>query len=271
MSIFASTAFYNIQPAGAGPVAAIYGIRPDTYASQVQLAVPGTAFTGAPLSMAYYYSDISADVRGSGTNLVAAPTGSGTEFKSDTPTNFSSDGYTTSLFAQDAGCWGQVSATAFAIGTQSYVVESYFYFTENWNMPPFWNSLIRQREGVNDDWYADIGGPSSPGNSVRMRFLINGNQYFTSFVTVSLNSWTHVAWVRSSGNLYGYVGGTRLTAGSDGASISSSGLVRVIGGNSAANDGQAASHQDIRITIGTDRGYNTATITPPPSIVYQTN
>lgn len=270
MSIFASTAFYNIQPVAAAG-GATFAVRADTYASQVQLAVPGTLFSAAPISMTQYYSDISAVVRGSGTNLVAAPTGSATEFKSDTPTNFSADGYTTSIFTQDAGCWGQVSATRFAIAAQQYVVEGYFYFTEAWNQPPFWHSVVRQREGVNDDWYADIGNGTG-GTNVRMRFIINGSQFFTANFTAALNTWTHVAWVRSAaGALYGYHNGTRRSAGTSTASITSTGLVRIIGGASAANDGEAATHQDLRITIGTDRGYNTATITPPPSIVQKTS
>jgi hypothetical protein len=267
MSLFASTAFYNIQPPAA--VAAGFVVRTDAYASQVQLAAPCSLFSAAPISMAHYYSDISAVVRGSGTNLVAAPTGSATEFKSDTPNNFSSDGYNGSLFTQDAGCWGQVSATRFAIGTQQWVSEGYFYFTESWNQPPFWHSFVRQREGVNDDWYCDIGSAGvGAGTTVRMRFIMNGSQFFTSTFTVTLNTWVHVAWVRASGGaLYGYHNGTRRSAGTSTANITSTGLVRILGGNSAANDGEAAAHQDLRITIGTDRGYNTATITPPPSIV----
>jgi hypothetical protein len=267
MSIFTATTFYNIQPPAAA-IAAGYVVRTDAYSASVQLAAPCSLFSAAPISMAQYYSDMSAVVRGTGTNLVAAPTGSATEFKSDTPNNFAADGYNGSLFAQDAGCWGQVSATRFAIGTQQWVSEAWFYFTESWNQPPFWNSLIRQREGVNDDWYCDIGGPSSPGNSVRMRFIMNGSQFFTAYFTVTLNTWVHVAWVRASaGALYGYHNGTRRSAGTSTANITSTGLVRIIGGASAANDGEAAAHQDIRITIGTDRGYNTATITPPQSIV----
>jgi hypothetical protein len=252
---------YELAPA------APYVIRNDAYSASVQLAAPCSLFSAAPISMAQYYSDISAVVRGTGTNLVAAPTGSATEFKSDTPNNFASDGYTTSLFAQDAGCWGQVSATRFAIGTQQWVSEAYFYFTEGFNKPPFWNSLVRQREGVNDDWYCDIGNGNNATN-VRMRLIINGTQYFTANFDITLNTWVHVAWVRSAaGALYGYYNGTRRTMGTDGSSIPSDGLVKIIGGASAANDGEAATHQDLRITIGTDRGYNTATITPPLSIV----
>ena len=262
--------FVFANPFFEAPPAPTYVVRTDAYSGSVQLAVPGNLFSAAPISMAQYYSDISAVVRGTGTNLVAAPTGSATEFKSDTPTNFAADGYTTSLFTQDAGSWGQVSGTRFAIGTQQYVVEGYFYFTEGFNKPPFWHSVVRQREGVNDDWYADIGNGNN-ATDVRMRFIINGSQFFTANFTITLNTWVHVAWVRSAaGALYGYYNGTRraTSPGSTG-NITSTGLVRILGGASAANDGEAATHQDLRISIGTDRGYNTATITPPPSIVEQ--
>ena len=264
MSIFASTAFYNIQPPAA---AAGFVVRTDGFSASVQLALPCSLFSSAPISMAHYYSDISAVVRGTGTNLVAAPTGSASEFKSDTPNNFSADGYNGSLFTQDAGCWGQVSATRFAIGTQQFVSEGYFYFTEGFNKPPFWHSLVRQRENVNDDWFCDIGNGNN-ATDVRMRMIINGSQFFSPNFTITLNTWVHVAWVRStSGALYGYYNGTRRSIGTSTGNITSTGLVRILGGASAANDGEAATHQDLRITIGTDRGYNTATITPPLSIV----
>ena len=269
MSIFSATTFYNIQPVAAGGGPAQFTIRSDAYASQVQLAVPGTAFTSAPISMAFYYSDISAVVRGSGTNLVAAPTGSGTEFKSDTPTNFAADGYTTSLFTQDAGSWAQISPSALGIANNQFVFEGYFRFTESWTQPPFWHSFARQRDGVADDFFADIGtGGVASGLNVRMRLILNGSQFFTATFAVTLNTWVHVAWVRTSaGGLRGYYNGTSRSMGTSTANIGTAGLIRILGGNSAANDGEAAQHQDLRITIGTDRGYNTATITPPPSIV----
>lgn len=265
MSLFTATTFYNIQPPAAA--SAGYVVRTDAYSASVALALPCSLFSAAPISMAQYYSDISAVVRTTGTNLVAAPTGSSTDFKSDTPNNFSSDGYNGSLFAQNAGSWAQVSATAFAVAAQQYVVEGWFYFTGGFNKPPFWNSVVRQREGVNDDWYADIGNGNS-ATDVRMRTIINGSQFFSANFTITLNSWVHVAWVRSAaGALYGYHNGTRRSMGTSTGNITSTGLVRIIGGNSSTNDGEAAAHQDIRITIGTDRGYNTATITPPQSIV----
>jgi hypothetical protein len=264
MSIFSATTFYNIQPASAAAPAG-FVVRTDAYSASVQLAVPCSLFSAAPISMAQYYSDMSAVVRGTGTNLVAAPTGSATEFKSDTPTKFPTDGYNGSLFTQDAGCWGQVSATRFSVGTNQYVNEGWFYFTENFG-PPFWNSFVRQREGSNDDWYSDIGGSS--GTTIRFRTILNGSQFFSSFFTITLSTWIHLAWVRSaSGALYGYYNGTRYSLGTSTANVTTTGLVRIIGGNSSTNDGYAGSHQDLRITIGTDRGYNTATITPPLSII----
>lgn len=270
MSIFSSTAFYNIQPVAA-PAGPQYTVRTDAYSGSVQLAIPGNQFADAPISMSYYYSDISAVIRGTGTNLVAAPTGSASEFKSDTPTNFSANGYTTSLFTQDAGSWAQISPTALNISNNQFVFEGWFYFTEIWNQPPFWHSFARQRDGVADDLFIDIGNggiAKGTGLSVRMRIVLNGTQFFTSTFSVVLNTWTHLAWVRSSGGaLYGYVGGTQRSLGTSTATIGTSGLIRILGGNSAANDGQAATHQDLRITVGTDRGYNTATITPPSSII----
>lgn len=246
-----------------------YTVRTDQYSGSVQLAMPCTAFTSSPISMTYYYDDISAVIRGTGTNLLATPTGSASEFTSDATTNFSSDGYTTSLLTKDAGSWSRITPSTWAIGTQQFVAEGWFYFKESWVQPPFWHSFLRQNEGITDVLYCDIGtGGISGGTSVRMRMIMNGSQFTSAQFTVTLNTWVHVAWVRStSGALYGYFNGTRYSIGTSTANLATSGTIRVIGGNSAANDGEEALHQDLRVSIGTDRGYNTATITPPSSII----
>jgi hypothetical protein len=267
MSIFQATTFYNIQPPAAA--AAGFVVRPDSFSSSVRLALPCSLFSAAPISMAHYYSDISAVVRGSGTNLVAAPTGSATEFKSDTPNNFSANGYNGSLYTQDAGSWAQISPSALGVSNNQFVFEGWFYFTESWDQPPFWHSFARQRQDIADDLFIDIGtGGIDGGTIVRQRIILNGSQFFTSTFTVTLNTWVHVAWVRgTAGALRGYYNGTRRTMGTSTANVGTSGLIRILGGNSAANDGEAATHQDLRITIGTDRGYSGATITTPSSII----
>lgn len=250
-----------------------YQIRTDTYSGSVQLAVPGTLFSASPISMTNYYDDISSKVRGVGSNLTVTPSGSASEFTSSATTNFSAEGYTTSILSKDAGALLGISPTALAIAAQQFVFEGYFYFVESWLQPPFWHAMARQNDGVTDDFYADIGtGGISAGTTVRQRIIINGNQYFTTSFTATLNTWVHVAWVRStSGALYSYYNGTRRSNGTSTASVNTNGTMRILGGASSANDGEEALHQDLRITIGTDRGYNTTTITPPSSIVEPTS
>lgn len=250
-----------------------YQIRTDTYSGSVQLAVPGTLFSASPISMTNYYDDISSKVRGVGSNLTVTPSGSASEFTSSATTNFSAEGYTTSILSKDAGALLGISPTALAIAAQQFVFEGYFYFVESWLQPPFWHAMARQNDGVTDDFYADIGtGGIASGTTVRQRIIINGNQYFTTSFTATLNTWVHVAWVRStSGALYSYYNGTRRSNGTSTASVNTNGTMRILGGASSANDGEEALHQDLRITIGTDRGYNTTTITPPSSIVEPTS
>jgi len=251
-----------------------YLIRTDTYSGSVRLAVPGTLFSASPISMTNFYDDISSKVRGVGSNLTVTPSGSSSEFTSSATTNFSTDGYTTSILTKDAGALLGISPTALAIGTQQFVFEGYFYFIESWGQPPFWHAMARQNDGITDDFYADIGtGGISAGTTVRQRIIINGSQFLTPSFTVTLNTWVHVAWVRTtSGTLYSYFNGTRRTNGAGStASVNTNGTMRILGGASSANDGEEALHQDLRITIGTDRGYNTATITTPSSIVEATS
>ena len=75
MSLFTPTALYYQAPVAAA--GAVYAIRTDTYSASVVLAVPGTQF-GSTFGQSYYYSDISATVRGTGNNVNLIASSSGT-------------------------------------------------------------------------------------------------------------------------------------------------------------------------------------------------
>jgi hypothetical protein len=84
-----------------------------------------------------------------------------------------------------------------------------------------------------------------------------------------LSTWYYYAWVRSGNNLNFYLnnnriaGPTGLAAGDQSATTATSRIL----GYSDTNEGAKGVCQDIRISIGTDRGYTNSTITLPQSIV----
>jgi hypothetical protein len=275
--MFTPFAFRNIQPIGAaGP---LFQFRTDPYASSLKLAIPGTVFT--ELGMINYYDDVHADIVGSGTNITATPTGSASEFYNNTTDiKWPAEEYDSSIFLQDNGCWGGVQqATSapppdnqFFFGSENWVIEGWYYMTEQFTRPPFWKVGIRH---ANYDINLDFGFPAVANLSkFRGRMVLDTSttgetQYFSTDETLVLNSWVHVAWVRSGNNKYFYYNGTRYmnNSASIGTIDANGAFIRILRGENVDNDGTAGSVQDFRVYIGTDKGYTGSTITTPSSIV----
>jgi len=268
MGLFTPYSFLE-QKAELAPVGPIYQVRNDPYSASVKLAVPGTQF-GSTFGQADYYSDISSYVRGTGSNISLVATGSlnstGSVVTSGSYTFGTSDGYTTSIYAEDNESLGVASAVELPFNTTSaYVVEAWVLLDERLYSPaaPFHKSIAR---GVPQTWGADISFLSQNSPNYRMRTIFNDVQYFSGTVIANLGKWYHYAWVKSGSNIYLYQNGVRLSTASNAASPTAI-PTRLIGGNLDGNDGANGSVQDFRITIGSDRGYNGATFTPPNSIV----
>ena len=240
-----------------------YQFRTDAYSSSLLLAIPGSEFS--TLGMSNYYDDVSAGVKGSGTNLTANPSGSAADFNAYANTEFASEDYTTSIFLKDSGGWGTLSNTELNFGTNSFVVEGYVQMTERFTKPPFWKVAIG---GIPESDRISLGFPGTGTTDMRGRMIINNTQYFSSNLNIAynLNQWYHVAWVRSGTSLYYYFNGTQYSMGtsSQNFDVATMGIMR---GLSDLNDGAAGAWQDFRVYIGTDKGYTTSTISAPASII----
>ena len=135
---------------------------------------------------------------------------------------------------------------AYAFGTGDFTVEAWVY------------PVTR-----NATYGSQIAGPHAYTVSADWLFIINttGNLYFqigssstgaqTSTSTVSLNTWSHVAVVRSSGTVTFYINGVAAGSGSYATSIANTQAL----GIGAANNGNSAttltgSISNIRITKG---------------------
>jgi hypothetical protein len=268
MSIFASTAFFNIQaPAAAS---AQFVVRTDTYSASVVIGMPGTTATN--LGMTNYYDDISSQIRGAGSNASIIPSGSGANARlwasasvvSSGSFDFSSNGYATSAFSSGSQNVGFLPSGVLGFGTSNFVIEYWInYGPTGFTQPPF-------NKGI-----------SSPGNSPnvfdfpgfvpRYRVIRNDNQYFFPQAQ-TLGTWYHIAYVRTGAFLYLYINGTRHATTFNigtGAGFNASAyhLMGINSGNT--NDGAPSRFNDLRITIGSDRGYTGSTITVPNSIIYK--
>lgn len=254
-----------------------YQFRADDSSSFLELALPGALFTSGELAdstMTNYYDDVHADIIGSGTNISADITGS--TFVEDTGTiKWSSEGYGSSMQVADSGCWGGVLDTDLNFGGSDWVIEGYVHLNENFTKPPFWKVGIRH-----PNYYLslDFGNPNPGGNGLaRPRIVIDTStttqtQHIGSNFTfdAGLATWYHVAWVRSGNNLYVYFDGTQVLSATTSGNIDTNGsLYRILRGENVTNDGLDGNWQDFRIYVGTDLGYNGATITVPSSIIEQ--
>jgi hypothetical protein len=263
MSIFSATTFYNIQPAAAaGPT---FQFRNDPYSASLQLAMPGTLFSS--LGMSLFYSDVSANIRGTGSNVRLIPSQSAANspllFPSQSYVNtqtydFANEGYTTSIYQGGAQNVGAVPVGAFPFSNGNFVVEGYIRFTSALSAPPFNNFMFGDTSG--DNLLIDH-------NSGGIRFFIEGTNEGTSN-TYTQNEWTHWAFVRSGSNVYVYKNGTRIKSDTTSATIAGAPYWGILGWADAnLSNGAQKQINDFKIYIGTDKGYTGATITPPNSIV----
>lgn len=266
MSLFTPTAMYY-QPPAAAPAAQQWYVRSDAYASSVVIAMPGTIASN--LGMTNAYDDISSQIRGSGNNVLIIPSGSGQLWASGSVVNSGSynfatnSGYATSVYTSGSQNAGYLPSGVLSLGTSNFVIEYWINYSTPFSQPPY-------NKGI-----------SAPGNSPnvfdfagffpRYRLIRQDTQYFFN-QSQAQNTWYHIAWVRTGANFYLYINGTRHATTYNigtGATFPAS-AYHLMGLNSGnTNDGAGSRFNDLRITVGTDRGYNGATITVPDSIIYK--
>ena len=152
-----------------------------------------------------------------------------------------------------------VPRTGFTM-TGDFVIEVWAYFSSL----SIYASIIDGRSSAN---YLDfICGIYNIGGSLRPDFVTVGGagaRLTGNSTAVSLNTWTHIAFVRSNGVISAFINGVRdnnqITYASSITPVASNMLIgRNVDGNFI--NGYI---DDLRVTIGSNRNYTGATITVP--------
>lgn len=260
---------YFSQPVPAAVGGVVYAVRNDAFSSSLVLALPFNFFSGS-FGMVDHRSDISANIRGTGTNYYFAATGSsptGTT-RADGTTKFTTEGYNTSVanagIAYPIGMGSTVRGANLNVGTASFVYEGFIRFPA----APTGNGISFLGAYNNFNFTMN----QTPSYIRTLVGTAGGADYYTdtaTTITKPINTWIHYAFVRSGQALSTYWSGSRVAHNATLLPANT-----VIGNNTIqTHTGYAglsllsASFQDVRWYIGTNKNYTGSTIPAPDSMV----
>ena len=280
MSIFLATSFWNIQPVVITPASSSFQVRTDAYSASLVTAQPFSIFS--ELGMSAYTQSLDGLIRtgnqANSYNLRATASVASYIFPSASVVTSGStylwgdQGYTSSISHENSANAGVIRTATNNIGTSNFVVEFWFNPRQNFANPPFHMWCFGGDAGGGNlliQW-------SNEGAGGVFRYFVNNVNTWTTTPNAPQGSgivngtWYHIAFVKSGTNVYVYLNGNRIGAGTRASTVPTPAggvwhLVGIASGNN--NDGLRANVQDYRVYIGTDKGYTGTTITVPDSIV----
>ncbi len=230
-----------------------------------RVAAVNGAGTGAYSSASSSVTPISGDPYFGQVALLLHADGTGSTFVDSSPytRTITANGDVTQSATQSK--WGTRSAyfdgsgdyletTIASIGTGDFVAEAWFYVDGS-------NSTFRH---IFDTRTSDATGFSLGVDDSNRIFLFSVNAFRVQAGTVSANTWHHVALARDSGNVRVYFNGTQV--GSTWTDSTNYNQTTLHIGRYYSNVDQfqwLGYLDDIRVTVGSSRGYAGATITVP--------
>lgn len=278
MGLFKPFGFFEQVVAEVVPPSQAYYPRYDAYSGSVYLAIPGTDFgAGATFTQADgAWSDISGDINSSVSSKTGGPVVNdyGSYYVSSS-TYFTNDAYSSSLVTVDGAAVALINSSDLPFGSSNFVVEAWMMPDEAFNRPPFHKPLLRSNEGSVDLYLDNTANTSVSTTAHRKRIGVAGSLTTSanSVASYAVGTWKHVAFVRNGSNLYAYDDGvlkfTKTSVGTvpsvpEGYAIA--GFTFFNNATQANNENARWAVQDIRVSIGTDRGY-VGGFTPPLSLV----
>jgi hypothetical protein len=251
--------FYNQQWVGinsyeTGPPPT-WSFRNDPYSASLNFATPGTLITD--LGMTYAWSDVSADIRGVGSNLSVLTSNL---TSSATYNNFSADGYVESSEVSSTGRFRSSDDTEFEFGSGDFTIECWFTPSDTSPTRFFFSDYLIYNVGQCQLWFNTTGG--------RVSLVLVGtpgaeNYYQSSVLSWTVGQWYHMALVRNGTNFTIYRDGSSALATSRTVTLNATSQAKYLMGYYNAA-GETAYIQDYRIYKGIAK--YTSSFTPPDSM-----
>jgi hypothetical protein len=187
--------------------------------------------------------------QGANLKLFGNTTGSTTQVKFASSKSIYFDGTGDYLTASNVG-------SQLSMGSGDFTAETWVYFNSLPSAGAAWNLLFALRDGSNNGIALYVDGPTphlEPYTST---------QQATGSTTLSTGQWYHIAVVRNSGVIYGYVNGNQDFSYSYSTSVGD--VDGYFGGFGGVQDCNGY-FEDIRVTKGLAR--YTANFTPPTALL----
>lgn len=182
-------------------------VRTDPYSGSLVIAIPGTQF-GNTFGQTSFAQDISSYIRGTGVSYpLLSTTGSGT-LTSATASNFSAQGYTTSMqYSGSIGQWISGSDTNFLFTNEDFTFESWINFsvTASANQSVANQSNVTHFYGVSTDgsgslYWTTARDADFPGIRLVLNTTVGELVIDSSAIQRNANQWYHYA-IQRSGSL----------------------------------------------------------------------
>ena len=232
-----------------------WSFRTDTFSASLNFATPGTLITD--LGMTYAWSDVSADIRGVGSNLSVL---TANLTSSATFNNFTASGYTESSEVSTTGRFRSSDDTEFEFGSGNFTIECWYNAATDTTPSRFIFSDYLIYNVPQTQMFFD----TSAGR-VRVALGIGGSETFnqSSILTWVANQWYHLALVRN-GNVYTvYRDGVSVLSFTQAGTLNTTNQGKFLMGY--YNVGTDTTYvQDYRIYKGIAK--YTSSFTPPPSL-----
>lgn len=253
--VYVGNILTNIDLAPVAPLVPTF--RTDAYSASLVFGTPGNLFTS--LGMQYAWSDVSADIRGTGSNLSVL---TANLTSSATYNNFSSDDYVESSEVSSTGRFRSSDDTQFEFGSGDFTIETWINAGSDTSPNRFIFSDYTIYNVPQSQLWLALNGAG------RVTVVLAGNSaetyYQSNVLTWTANQWYHIAISRNGTTFSVYRDGVQILQWTRTVTLHATNQGKYLMGYYNAG-GETVYVQDYRIYKGVGK-YPTA-FTPPNSMV----